>query len=461
MSLGFKRFNANIDHAIKHARDHRILLFATASNGGNTTASNVAFPASHEQVVCVRAMSSASTQLADFNPTIPPGTLGRLATLGVAVPSAWPGSKTPQAKSGTSMATPILAGIAALVLQFIRQLIKDPPKLEDHAEYNVDVWRKIEELICGQTEQMIRMLELMGPLQGSTDFCAVVPQISFVGRGELYGKIWTYFGHSIDPETALKGAQLNHQQLTDMESVKSALKFLEREWPAPTASNSAVAKESLWNVISEHEFLSCREFTSWLDKGMRTPCLWLQGEDASGISRDLIAHLRQQETIILRYECNRFDKDENVLNLAEILGRAHYSALYDVLSYICCQQLPTPQAFDPSVYFELDSRNKTHKSLIRVQELLTELLSHAERPILWVFEKYEVLENDRWKKFAWFQPVLLGFLTLAGAVHNARNVHEPCRCLFVSRTKPAPKTQKITGSLMEILDLDEAFGRRT
>jgi hypothetical protein len=463
MSLGFRHDNQNIIQAIHHARASRILLFAAASNGGNTNEPNVAFPASHEQVVCVSAMNSASTQLAAFNPSITPKGLGSLATLGISVPSAWPGSTKPLPKSGTSMATPILAGIAALVLQFIRQLIKDPPILYDDARYRDGVWKTIEERICGQTEHMIRILQKLGPEPGAPNFSAVRPQIGFDGRRTLYDLIWGYFRWIIDPDPATQDGEATQaeskQRSKILERVQSALEFLERERPAPTTPRFAV--EDRWDAISEQELRSNRECSSWLDGSTRTPCLWLQGEDASRVSGKLIAPCRQQNTIVIRCECNQFDKDEKLLNLADILGRVHYSALYDVLSCICDQQLPTPQALDLNVYYKLDSRNKTHQSLIRVQELLTELLSHAERPILWVFENYEVLEDDRSKKFAWFQPVLLGFLTLAGAVRRSRKVSEPCRCLFVSRNRPAPKTQKIIGGLMDILDVDEAFGRRT
>jgi hypothetical protein len=462
MSLGFKHDNYNICQAIDNARASKVLLFAAVSNGGNTDIPNVAFPASHDQVIRVSAMNSASTKLADFNPSMPPGSL---ATLGIDVPSAWPGSTAPQPKSGTSMATPILAGITALVLQFIRQLIKNPPKVEDDSKYNTGVWERIEKRLCENTGHMIKILQKLGPPQDQgappLPFCAVIPQNWFDERKTLYDLIWGYFRRSMDPDSATEDSEIttakSQQRLKILECVTSARRLLKSELPARTMSNIAVGDR--WNAISEQEFRSHRESGSWLDENTRTPCLWLQGENASCIGRYLTEFCEQHGSIVLRCECNQFDEDEKILGTATILRQANYSALYQVLSHIYNQRLPTPEHFDLSAYYGLDnSKNKIRESLILVQKLTAELLSRAEVPILWVVENYEVLEDERLQNNAGFQQVLHGFLTLVGAVRTPRQVREPCRCLLVSRTRPTPATQEVIGDQIELLDVDEAFG---
>lgn len=97
-------------------RSNRILLFAAASNlGGNR---REMFPASHDAVISVRA-TNADGAFLDSNPPADPYGPVVYGTLGKDVPSAWLSNVDGElSKSGSSIATAVAAGIAAMMLEF-------------------------------------------------------------------------------------------------------------------------------------------------------------------------------------------------------------------------------------------------------------------------------------------------------------------------------------------------------
>jgi subtilisin family serine protease len=106
-----------------HARNQRILFFAAAANeGGNQPEM---FPANHAQVISVRGTDDKGW-LARFNP--PRGSTGidGVMTLGQDVPGAALSKDAATTgegevcRSGTSVSTPIAAGIAARLLCYAR-----------------------------------------------------------------------------------------------------------------------------------------------------------------------------------------------------------------------------------------------------------------------------------------------------------------------------------------------------
>ena len=112
-----------ISNAISDAlrmRNQRILFFAAAANeGGNQPEM---FPARHPQVISIRGTDDKGW-LQRFNP--PPGYAGFdcFMTLGQDVPGAGLSSRDggmEVCKSGTSVSTPIAAGIAAMLLGYAR-----------------------------------------------------------------------------------------------------------------------------------------------------------------------------------------------------------------------------------------------------------------------------------------------------------------------------------------------------
>ncbi|KND87724.1 Intracellular serine protease [Tolypocladium ophioglossoides CBS 100239] len=126
-----------LEHAIKHAYYHDVLLFAAASNSGGQLLR--AYPAREANVVCVHS-TDAHGNRSRFNPTAVVEEVN-LATVGEAVESAWPmhlcsgdGHAVPEegdegayctVKSGTSYATPVMAGIAAFLLLYARLNLPD------------------------------------------------------------------------------------------------------------------------------------------------------------------------------------------------------------------------------------------------------------------------------------------------------------------------------------------------
>ncbi|KAF6823129.1 pfs domain-containing protein [Colletotrichum plurivorum] len=108
---GYKELEKALDRACyKH-----VLLFAAASNGGGKV--QPSFPAREDTVIAVYSTDTDGDR-SNFSPTAMKHELN-LATVGEAVESAWLDDQV-KSKSGTSYATPIMAGIAAFLLQYAR-----------------------------------------------------------------------------------------------------------------------------------------------------------------------------------------------------------------------------------------------------------------------------------------------------------------------------------------------------
>lgn len=129
MSFGWPSNNFDgydvLESAIHRAYSKKVLLFAAASNSGGQRGR--AYPASSSQVIGVHSTDALGNR-STFSPTAQPSTLN-FATIGESIESAWPtfrcnDKSTPpkyvKSRSGTSYATPIMAGIAAFLLQYVR-----------------------------------------------------------------------------------------------------------------------------------------------------------------------------------------------------------------------------------------------------------------------------------------------------------------------------------------------------
>jgi subtilisin family serine protease len=130
MSFGFPRYTqalTDIQSSILSAYQSGIIIFAAASNGGGN--SGLAYPANQNEVICIGA-SDGKGNKSDFTPGPYPD-ISNYTTLGEGVTSSWPkalsqtGQERTKIMSGTSVATPIAVGIAAMVVDFLRQLPRD------------------------------------------------------------------------------------------------------------------------------------------------------------------------------------------------------------------------------------------------------------------------------------------------------------------------------------------------
>lgn len=121
MSFGFAESVDIISSEILNAYSKNVLMFAAASNGaGNSITS---WPARHENVISIYATNGYGNKYKKN----PPQMEGRhnFALLGSSVEGCWPpgfnGGRETRYRSGTSVATPIAAGIAGVLMYIMRR----------------------------------------------------------------------------------------------------------------------------------------------------------------------------------------------------------------------------------------------------------------------------------------------------------------------------------------------------
>ncbi|TWT03662.1 S8 family serine peptidase [Planomicrobium sp. CPCC 101079] len=118
MSLGSEKTSASLESAIQRAHAKGVVLVAAAGNDGVSTPN---YPAAYPDVISVGSTTATDT-LSDFSnygPTID------ITAPGSSIQSTWPDNSF-GGMSGTSMATPVVAGVAALVMA-------DDPELTNEA----------------------------------------------------------------------------------------------------------------------------------------------------------------------------------------------------------------------------------------------------------------------------------------------------------------------------------------
>ena len=123
MSFALTRRDEHVVKAVREAHEQGVIMFAAASNYGAIEGKRTAFPANIVGQVIKISSTDGWGSKSRWNPDKSKND-DNFSVLGETVRSAWPAhlnQGTEQRKSGTSIATPIAAGIAALVLEFATQ----------------------------------------------------------------------------------------------------------------------------------------------------------------------------------------------------------------------------------------------------------------------------------------------------------------------------------------------------
>ncbi|KAK1706629.1 hypothetical protein BDP67DRAFT_445760 [Colletotrichum lupini] len=116
MAFGFNRAIPELEKALRKASHEDILMFAAASNHGNSA--DITYPASWNSLVFCTFSTNANIKSFDFNPT---GLdLHNFAILGENIEVS-DDSKTSKLVSGTSYSTALACGLTALLLNFSKQ----------------------------------------------------------------------------------------------------------------------------------------------------------------------------------------------------------------------------------------------------------------------------------------------------------------------------------------------------
>ncbi|KAL8924395.1 MAG: hypothetical protein Q9172_002697 [Xanthocarpia lactea] len=124
LSLGWPQYQKAVEDAIKYATMNNILICAAASNDGAND--GIAFPANSHHVICVHSANEKGKP-SDFTPNPLPYE-PNFAVLGENVRAAWPAREHGKSQTGTSVATPILAAVMALILEFVDQKPRKTPE---------------------------------------------------------------------------------------------------------------------------------------------------------------------------------------------------------------------------------------------------------------------------------------------------------------------------------------------
>jgi hypothetical protein len=173
MSFGYESMDEAIDDALRLAGEHKVLLIAAASNVGGNTARARRWPSERDNVISIRAAEGRGGEW-DGNP--PPCAYAyNFATLGVMVP-VWStpdehGISQQICRTGTSIATPVAAAVAASVIEFIRnteRIYVDVDAQSERAKKQRQVDRT--KRTVSQASGMCKVFSMMAEKTGRFDY---------------------------------------------------------------------------------------------------------------------------------------------------------------------------------------------------------------------------------------------------------------------------------------------------
>lgn len=200
MSFGWKHEKPEVSKQIDLARGKGILLFAAASNDGPFTPEYGAYPASHHSVYCIYSCGG-SGKSSEFNPPVTKFAASFMLPgedLAVLETNLRPVAGSMR-HNGTSFATPIAAGTAAIILELARHELRDSAEVE----------RRLKD-ITGMT---------------------AVFQAMSAQAGEFYHvKPWKLLGER-KPIQSLSNPNISHQWFTLLNVLEHLQKFGEYRTP--------------------------------------------------------------------------------------------------------------------------------------------------------------------------------------------------------------------------------------
>jgi hypothetical protein len=129
----------DVKKAIEYAKQQKVLMFTAASNNRHNSILDIGFPASLGDAVVYVNSHHGEEGSSRFSPK-PKDGHANLAVLGEGIEAAWK-NRTLIRSEGTSCSTPIAAAIAALILDYLRQLkdrsMKEAWRKEANKEVNL------------------------------------------------------------------------------------------------------------------------------------------------------------------------------------------------------------------------------------------------------------------------------------------------------------------------------------
>jgi subtilisin family serine protease len=187
MSFGYRIEDQIIKAAIRKAFDKGIILFASASNSGVNPRFPISFPANIRQVICIHS-SDGNGNPSSHNPPETPDC--NLAVLGEGIAAAWPRHLQTtrqdglQVASGSSVATPIAAGIAALILEYSAQ--------GGAAAEVVTNWTRLKH--CDEMRKLFRSIS-----RERAGYSSVAPSMLFDYQGEeMHQRVCNHITNVLD-----------------------------------------------------------------------------------------------------------------------------------------------------------------------------------------------------------------------------------------------------------------------